>query len=271
MDRVRLAIVGCGSISSLNAAGYLEHEACDVVALCDPDLERCRRRAREWGLEPKLYRRYDEVLADPDVDAVELLTPTHLHAAQSVAALEAGKHVSCQKPMAATVAEAERARGGGGSRRHGLPGYRELPLLSADSQGERAARRRRHRRAVAAANTDRPRPPHRRPRGAPDRDGRPRVAPGRRGEPRRVAVRRRLAQVRHRDVVARRSGAGLRDGDQDGRLSDRRARGRHMEVPGEKLPGRLRLRLHGGDADEVEVLSASTSSSRSRAPGARSG
>ena len=107
MDRVRLAIVGCGSISSLNAAGYLEHEACEVVALCDPDLERCRRRAREWGVEPKLYRSYEEVLADPDVDAVELLTPTHLHAAQSVAALEAGKHVSCQKPMAATVAEAD--------------------------------------------------------------------------------------------------------------------------------------------------------------------
>ena len=107
MDRVRLAIVGCGSISSLNSAGYLEHEACEVVALCDPDLERCRRRAREWGVEPKLYRSYEEVLADPDVDAVELLTPTHLHAAQSVAALEAGKHVSCQKPMAATVTEAD--------------------------------------------------------------------------------------------------------------------------------------------------------------------
>ena len=108
MDRVRIAIVGCGSISSLNAAGYLEHEGCEVVALCDPDLERCRRRAREWGLEPKLYRRYEDVLADPDVDAVELLTPTHLHAGQSIAALEAGKHVSCQKPMAATVAEADR-------------------------------------------------------------------------------------------------------------------------------------------------------------------
>ena len=55
-----------------------------------------------------MYRRYEDVLADPDVDAVELLTPTHLHAEQSVAALEAGKHVSCQKPMAATLEEADR-------------------------------------------------------------------------------------------------------------------------------------------------------------------
>lgn len=108
MDRVSLAIVGCGSISSLNAAGYLEHDGCEVVALCDPDLERCRRRAREWGIEPRVYSRYEDVLADPDVDAVELLTPTHLHAEQSIAALDAGKHVSCQKPMAATVAEADR-------------------------------------------------------------------------------------------------------------------------------------------------------------------
>ncbi len=107
MDKVRLAIVGCGSISWLNAPGYLEHERCGVVALCDPDIERCRRRAREWGIEPRLYERYDDVLADADVDAVELLTPTHLHATQSIAALEAGKHVSCQKPMAATVAEAD--------------------------------------------------------------------------------------------------------------------------------------------------------------------
>ena len=207
LDRVRIAIVGCGSISSLNAAGYLEHEDCEVVALCDPDLDRCRRRAREWGVEPKLYRCYEEVLADPDVDAVELLTPTHLHAGQSIAALEAGKHVSCQKPMAATVAEAERiaAAAARSQDKGGLPGYRELPLLSADSQGERAARRRRHRRAVAAADTYGPGLPDRRPRRVADRAGRLRVAPGRRGEPRRVAVRRRVAQVRHGDVVARRS------------------------------------------------------------------
>jgi len=48
------------------------------------------------------------VLDDASVDAVELLTPTWLHADQIVAALEAGKHVSCQKPLATTVAEADR-------------------------------------------------------------------------------------------------------------------------------------------------------------------
>jgi predicted dehydrogenase len=108
MDRVRLAIVGCGNICQLNAPGYLEHEHCDVVALCDTDRARAERRAREWGLTPRIYADYGQLLDDPAIDAVELLTPTHLHADQIVAALAAGKHVSCQKPISISVAEADR-------------------------------------------------------------------------------------------------------------------------------------------------------------------
>jgi predicted dehydrogenase len=108
MDRVRLAIVGCGNICQLNAPGYLEHERCDVVALCDTDRARAERRAREWGLIPRIYTDYGKLLEDDGVDALELLTPTYLHAEQIVAALAAGKHVSCQKPISISVAEADR-------------------------------------------------------------------------------------------------------------------------------------------------------------------
>lgn len=108
MERVRLAIVGCGNISQLNAPGYLQHPRCDVVALCDTAPERAKRRAREWGITPRLYSDLSQVLDDGGIDAVELLTPTWLHADQIVAALEAGKHVSCQKPLCVTVAEADR-------------------------------------------------------------------------------------------------------------------------------------------------------------------
>jgi len=108
MDRLRLAIVGCGNISQLNAPGYLQHPRCDVVALCDTDAERTKRRAREWGITPRLYSDFAQVLDDRAIDAVELLTPTWMHAEQIVAALAAGKHVSAQKPLAISIAEAER-------------------------------------------------------------------------------------------------------------------------------------------------------------------
>ena len=107
MDKVRLAVVGCGTISQLNVPGYLRHDACEVSALCDPVRERAERRASQWGIEPTIYTRYEDVLDDPEIDAVELLTPTYLHSQQIVAGLAAGKHVSCQKPMSTTVAEAD--------------------------------------------------------------------------------------------------------------------------------------------------------------------
>jgi predicted dehydrogenase len=57
---------------------------------------------------PRVYRSFGELLADDDIDAIEVLTPTHLHAEHVIAAAEAGKHVSCQKPIANTVADARR-------------------------------------------------------------------------------------------------------------------------------------------------------------------
>jgi predicted dehydrogenase len=107
MDKLRVAIVGCGTISWLHGPGYLQHPACEVAVLCDPVRQRAELRAKEWGISPRIYTSYEDVLNDSGIDAVELLTPTHLHAAQSVEALEAGKHVSCQKPMCNTVAEAD--------------------------------------------------------------------------------------------------------------------------------------------------------------------
>jgi myo-inositol 2-dehydrogenase/D-chiro-inositol 1-dehydrogenase len=94
MDRVRLAIVGCGNIAQLNAPN-LRHPRCDVTVLCGPRRERAESRARQWGLTPRICADYAQVLDDPAVNAVELLTPTYLHAEQIVAALAAGKHVSC--------------------------------------------------------------------------------------------------------------------------------------------------------------------------------
>jgi predicted dehydrogenase len=103
-DRLGLGVVGAGNIAALNVLGYLTHERCDVVAVCDPRREVAERRASEWG-GPRVYATLEELLADGDVDAVEILSPTHLHKDHVIAAARAGKHISCQKPMANSVAD----------------------------------------------------------------------------------------------------------------------------------------------------------------------
>jgi predicted dehydrogenase len=97
--------VGSGNIASLNVTGYLEDPRCRVVAVCEPREGRAAEAAEAWGV-PDAYTEIDALLADPSIDAVEILTPTHLHHDHVLAALAAGKHVSCQKPLANSVAEA---------------------------------------------------------------------------------------------------------------------------------------------------------------------
>lgn len=106
METVRVAIVGCGRISDLHELGYRDRKEACIVAVCDVDRERAEEKARAWGVQ-KVYTDYDQVLNDRDIDLVELLTPHHLHCPMTVAACQAGKHVSVQKPMALTAAEAE--------------------------------------------------------------------------------------------------------------------------------------------------------------------
>ena len=107
MDKVRIAIVGCGNVSQLNVPGYLKHPNCEVYALCDNVPGKAESRARQWGISPKIYTDFEQVLNDSNVDAVELLMPHHLHLPMTVAALGAGKHVSCQKPMCGSISEAD--------------------------------------------------------------------------------------------------------------------------------------------------------------------
>jgi predicted dehydrogenase len=105
MERVGLGVVGAGNIAQLNVPGYLDHPQCDVVAICDPQIAKAEAAASRWGI-PRVYASLDDLLVDDGVDAVELLTPTFLHHDHVIAAANAGKHISCQKPMANSVAEA---------------------------------------------------------------------------------------------------------------------------------------------------------------------
>jgi predicted dehydrogenase len=105
-DRTHVALVGGGRIADMHAPGYLEDERARLYALCDLDPDVRARREREWGLA-RTYADYAALLADPRVDAVEILTPHHLHHRMVLDAAAAGKHVSVQKPMALTLAECD--------------------------------------------------------------------------------------------------------------------------------------------------------------------
>ncbi len=106
MKPIRFGIVGCGRISDLHQLGYQGRTDAQIAAVCDIDPATAEAKARAWGVE-KVYTDYARLLEDREVDAVELLTPHHLHCAMTVAACRAGKHVSVQKPMALSAAEAD--------------------------------------------------------------------------------------------------------------------------------------------------------------------
>ena len=106
MNPIRVAIVGCGRISDLHQLGYRGRQDAKIVVVCDNNKALAKKKAKEWGVE-KVYADYQQVLDDKEVDLVELLTPHHLHCPMTVQACQAGKHVSVQKPMALSAAEAD--------------------------------------------------------------------------------------------------------------------------------------------------------------------
>lgn len=106
MDKLNIGFIGVGHIADLHHLGYRDDHRAMVYAICDSDEHLLRRRAAEWGVE-RVYHDYRELLDDPSVDIVDVITPHHLHAEMVIAALDAGKHVSVQKPMSLNLTEAD--------------------------------------------------------------------------------------------------------------------------------------------------------------------
>ena len=108
MRRLRWGILSTAAIARTKVIpGIQAAEHCEVVAIGSRDAALAGRVAADLGI-PTAHGSYEELLADPDVDAVYIPLPNHLHAEWSIAAAEAGKHVLCEKPLATTAAAAER-------------------------------------------------------------------------------------------------------------------------------------------------------------------
>lgn len=111
MNKVKIGIVGCGGIANQKHLPAMKKNSdlCEVVAFCDIIPERAEKAAKEYGVEgAKVYTDYHDLLANPDVEIVHVLTPNVAHCPITVAAFEAGKHVYCEKPMAHNTADAQK-------------------------------------------------------------------------------------------------------------------------------------------------------------------
>ncbi|MGG3282225.1 Gfo/Idh/MocA family protein [Paenibacillus solani] len=105
MKSINVGVIGTGSISAMHLQSYQKHANANLLAVCDLNEERAQRAAEKYGAT-KVYTDYNELLADPEIDAVSICTWNNTHAEISIAALNAGKHVLVEKPLCRTVEEA---------------------------------------------------------------------------------------------------------------------------------------------------------------------
>ena len=105
---VKWGILSTADINRKLLAGAAESDDVDVVAVGSRDLQRAEEFARTWNI-PRAYGTYEELLADPDVEAVYIPLPNTMHSEWSIKAMEAGKHVLCEKPFSRHIGDVERA------------------------------------------------------------------------------------------------------------------------------------------------------------------
>src|SRR6267154_1547367 len=104
MPKVRWGVLGTANIATGKVIPAMRRGSfAEVVAIASRDLEKVRRFAAALKI-PKAYGSYEELLADPEIEAVYNPLPNHLHVPWSIRAAEAGKHVLCEKPIALSVA-----------------------------------------------------------------------------------------------------------------------------------------------------------------------
>jgi predicted dehydrogenase len=108
MTSLRWGVLSTADIARKKVVpGLLKADRCEVVAIASRDVTNARAVADELGI-PTAHGSYEALLADPNVDVIYIPLPNHLHAEWTIAAARAGKHVLCEKPLALTVADAQR-------------------------------------------------------------------------------------------------------------------------------------------------------------------
>ena len=103
---IKVGIIGCGKIAQVrHIPEYMANPNAELRGFYDLNTQRAQELAQQYG--GKAYDSYEALLADPEIDAVSVCAANHVHAEISIAALKAGKHVLCEKPMAISLEECE--------------------------------------------------------------------------------------------------------------------------------------------------------------------
>jgi predicted dehydrogenase len=106
MGTLKVGVIGCGSIAQKrHLVEFAANDLAEIVAVCDINEARVAEVAEQY--QAKAYTDYKELLEDTEIDVISVCLPNYLHAEVSIAALNSGKHVLCEKPMATTKEEAE--------------------------------------------------------------------------------------------------------------------------------------------------------------------
>ncbi len=106
MQAVRFGIVGLGNWGRVHADIYSSHPHSTLVAVCDFNEKRAAEYGAAYGLR-KVYVDYNEMMRDPEIDAVAVVTPDFAHCGPIVAAAHMGKHIIVEKPLATTLKDLE--------------------------------------------------------------------------------------------------------------------------------------------------------------------
>ena len=104
-DHIRIGLIGCGIIGHYDASTALKVPGVELVAVADLYDERLKRAKEKWGKDLFITRDYREIIKRDNIDAVLICTPDHWHDTISIDAMNAGKHVYCEKPMVQEVEE----------------------------------------------------------------------------------------------------------------------------------------------------------------------
>ena len=102
MSAIRIGVIGLGWFGEIHCETIVGVPSLELAALCTRRPDRLKQQAAKFGVR-KTYANYRDMLADPEIDAVSIVTMWDQHTEPAVAALEAGKHVFLEKPMASTL------------------------------------------------------------------------------------------------------------------------------------------------------------------------